>query len=305
MYYMIAPTNSDLQHHGILGMHWGRRNGPPYPLDGSSHSASEKKAGWRKSLSNKGNESSNKTYDPKSKSGKVNLPIFISINPAFLAYDVVAITINKASDIIEKHSANVREQKMDKNRLKLEKDDKTGLPLKKKETKSKEDLKHVNPGFRNGDDDTKNNCPFCCMAYDLRRRGYDVRAGKTEKGRTLDEISKFYKENKKFTVVKVEGKDKEHNPTLKDKSNKMRSTLLEKSGEGTRGTIGISWMLGGNHVMNYEVKDGKVHIYDAQSGQERNITQLNTRIRNGFSYLRTDNLTPDYKKMKKEGAIIG
>ena len=49
--YVIAPTDSDLQHHGILGMHWGRRNGPPYPLDGSSHSASEKKAGWRKSLS--------------------------------------------------------------------------------------------------------------------------------------------------------------------------------------------------------------------------------------------------------------
>lgn len=29
------PDLSDefLEHHGILGMHWGRRNGPPYPLD--------------------------------------------------------------------------------------------------------------------------------------------------------------------------------------------------------------------------------------------------------------------------------
>ena len=29
------PELSDetLEHHGILGMHWGRRNGPPYPLD--------------------------------------------------------------------------------------------------------------------------------------------------------------------------------------------------------------------------------------------------------------------------------
>lgn len=39
-----------LSHHGILGMHWGKRNGPPYPLGPSDHSASEKKAGWRQSL---------------------------------------------------------------------------------------------------------------------------------------------------------------------------------------------------------------------------------------------------------------
>jgi hypothetical protein len=41
----------ELQHHGILGQKWGKRNGPPYPLDSGDHSASEKKAGWRKSLS--------------------------------------------------------------------------------------------------------------------------------------------------------------------------------------------------------------------------------------------------------------
>lgn len=39
-----------LAHHGILGMKWGVKNGPPYPLGSSAHSSSEKKAGWRKSL---------------------------------------------------------------------------------------------------------------------------------------------------------------------------------------------------------------------------------------------------------------
>ena len=39
-----------LRHHGILGQKWGKLNGPPYPLGASDHSASEKKAGWRKSL---------------------------------------------------------------------------------------------------------------------------------------------------------------------------------------------------------------------------------------------------------------
>lgn len=40
----------ELYHHGIRGQRWGRRNGPPYPIDAADHSAAEKKAGWRKSL---------------------------------------------------------------------------------------------------------------------------------------------------------------------------------------------------------------------------------------------------------------
>lgn len=36
-----------LKHHGILGMHWGKKNGPPYPLGASDHSTSEKKAGTK------------------------------------------------------------------------------------------------------------------------------------------------------------------------------------------------------------------------------------------------------------------
>ena len=43
-------SNWVLVHHGIKGQKWGIRNGPPYPIDISDHSASEKNAGWRSSL---------------------------------------------------------------------------------------------------------------------------------------------------------------------------------------------------------------------------------------------------------------
>lgn len=49
--YESVDYSPYLAHHGILGQKWGKQNGPPYPLSGSAHSSSEKKAGWRDSLS--------------------------------------------------------------------------------------------------------------------------------------------------------------------------------------------------------------------------------------------------------------
>lgn len=50
-YRIIHPYVPDyVEHHGILGMHWGRKNGPPYPLSQSEHNSVVKGAKKGKSV---------------------------------------------------------------------------------------------------------------------------------------------------------------------------------------------------------------------------------------------------------------
>lgn len=43
MYGYEFAREDDLNHHGILGQKWGKRNGPPYPLNASQKSSAERK----------------------------------------------------------------------------------------------------------------------------------------------------------------------------------------------------------------------------------------------------------------------
>lgn len=63
-----------LSHHGILGQKWGVMNGPPYPLDASDHSVSEKKAGWKKSLDKEEKRPTGKIRYKKVKEEYDNIP---------------------------------------------------------------------------------------------------------------------------------------------------------------------------------------------------------------------------------------
>ena len=50
-----------LAHHGILGMRWGKRNGPPYPLTSSQMSSAERKNNKPKPVEEMSDDELNKT----------------------------------------------------------------------------------------------------------------------------------------------------------------------------------------------------------------------------------------------------
>ena len=85
----IYSNPNELYHHGILGQRWGHRNGPPYPLDPNRHSASERKAGWKKSLdaSDDDEESKLKKF-VNSKGFKVALGVTVAAAVTYGAYRV-------------------------------------------------------------------------------------------------------------------------------------------------------------------------------------------------------------------------
>lgn len=56
--YVLSYTDEYLAHHGILGQKWGKKNGPPYPLDSNQMSKAEKResSGNRSNNPNKKNK---------------------------------------------------------------------------------------------------------------------------------------------------------------------------------------------------------------------------------------------------------
>lgn len=83
---MHYKTN-ELYHHGILGQKWGKKNGPPYPLSVSKHSASEKKAGWKSSLNKTSYESKFKRFI-NSKGFKVAMGVTVAVAVGYGAYTI-------------------------------------------------------------------------------------------------------------------------------------------------------------------------------------------------------------------------
>lgn len=152
----------------------------------------------------------------------------------------------------------------------------------------------INPKY--GARGTKMNCRRCTFAYEMRRRGYDVKATRAKKGLNIVHLMDAVDQNpnqydsaprKILKQVIRESRHKVNDEKslsyiLRNRPFGLESVDLKPSekhvGEGiyrmikaqpkgSRGEVCIQWKFGGAHSLAYENIDGKPTLFDTQSGE--------------------------------------
>lgn len=148
-------------------------------------------------------------------------------------------------------------------------------------------LKNVNPHYSGEYSEYSENCQRCVVAYELRRRGYNVTALPTYQGDTLPMVvggrngrwQGAFKGAKRLNVGSSSAKKTQSNLEAKMKS----------FGNGARAVVAIP-----GHVFNCENIGGKIHYVEAQTGQRYTSKDVFSRLSSSeskrVSIIRTDNL---------------
>ncbi|MBR4656550.1 MAG: hypothetical protein IKO68_08305 [Oscillospiraceae bacterium] len=139
------------------------------------------------------------------------------------------------------------------------------------------------------------NCQRVVVAYEARRRGYDVTALPTFNGDTLSGIA--YNDTKNgIRRGRWMGAFQGAEP-VNVSSSTERGVLnnidkqMANYGEGSRGVVQIFYKGGGGHVFNVERKNGKTTYIEAQVGKVKNFGDTLKNVKTGeVALVRTDNL---------------
>lgn len=286
-----AYYNDVLRHHGILGMRWDKKNGPPYPLGASDHSASEKKAGWRKSLDKSGGSKHTKSGSPKESDSdgrkrgltdKQKRAIKIgaaAVATALATYGTYRLVksgkldpfIDKGKEVADKlfgkgkaGDADFGKQTVSSLAGQTQKVDRVSNGIKKlaRPESLEETLRNVNPHL--GDPNFNNNCSACGIASFLRSKGFEVTAKST--GGKQQILGGVVEECFRGAKV-IDGSAVKFGRSKRDAS----EMLLKRFGENASGVVSVQWKkdspLKGGHIFNWTIKDGVVTFFDGQTGR--------------------------------------
>lgn len=153
------------------------------------------------------------------------------------------------------------------------------------------------------------NCACCGLAYEMRRRGFDVQGG-------LSEVASSAAFGKEHDIGRYfEGATYSSASGIQDLNEQLKDMP-----EGSRGILYGRTYSGTEHIINWEVQNGQVVYADGQNGKtysKDEVSQLypdeypseweeNYKKKTGTSpmeYVRTDNLKANVERLNRDAAI--
>lgn len=292
-----------ISHHGIKGQRWGVRrwqykNGSLTP-DGYVHYGYGNKQNRAAKQSDPSSPDSQQAQDSGSNSAAALLTMSIMLDIATL--NVPYLVIDLARSVNAGYSY-LKDKGYEKQRAKSPVEEATGLRVKAYESTWKQDLAAVNPGFHNFNSNTKSNCMLASMAYDLRRRGFDVAAGKNSKGLMEETLKVWYPGAHTATLYDSGAKASLSSAGgFNVKLTKEITKTLAKEPPNSRGIITITAADGlSGHAYIYQVDDkGKGYFLDPQSNERYGLFSNPIAAAKDVHYTRIDNIRFDPSAVKE------
>lgn len=274
MIYKVV-RNQELYHHGILGMHWGDRNGPPYPLGTEQHSKEEKQQ-----AKNAGVQVGEDSGTSKRKTHvKMGAKIAVGLLATYGAYRL--------------HSSGQLVNIIAKGRALAGSAEPTN--------KTFDQIKDIINPLKN----ERNHCTNCSVATFLSMNGRPASAlgtnGKQQiLGGVVEDIFKFPGPPQRRNWI-VDGSAVKFGKSKKDAA----EMLVKRFGENAQGVVSIEWkksFADGGHAFNWSIENGVVKFFDGQKGVSDDFVYgywRNIDPQGALTLARLDGLEIDEQALKK------
>ena len=153
----------------------------------------------------------------------------------------------------------------------------------------------ANPHYSSAFSEYSENCQRAVVAYELRRRGYDVVAQPTYRSDTMGRVvhvdSRKGTYHSRWSGAFRGAKPENVGGRTGSKMIDRLDSKMASYGEGARAVVQVQWKKGGGHVFVAERKNGRTVYIDPQVNKRYTANYIASSVRPGsVNLVRTDNL---------------